>query len=134
VEKHADLFRATDSELYARIPAYLKKLLVLDKWYHRDFIMMYEHNFDTTEIKRVFDFNKDLGSLEDVDLEMFTALTKQQEDGTKAGNVEASTNKPSGYETWNMIADVIVNKSSEYYKPTVNSNTHWKYWPESGSL
>ena len=34
---HRELFRATEEELYKSIPANLKKISVIDEWYHKDF-------------------------------------------------------------------------------------------------
>jgi hypothetical protein len=41
---------------------------------------------------------------------------------------------PSHNETFQMIADVLVSGNSSLYKPTREPNTHWRNWPEGGSL
>jgi hypothetical protein len=42
--------------------------------------------------------------------------------------------KPSEYETFQLIAKCIVNRSLEFYKPTLAPNTHWSNWPNAGQL
>lgn len=41
---------------------------------------------------------------------------------------------PGSNETWQQIAKVIVTGDASFYKPTIAPNTHWKFWPESGSM
>ena len=41
---------------------------------------------------------------------------------------------PSVHETFRMLADVLVTGDSSHYRPTNASNTHWRNWPDSGSL
>ncbi len=41
---------------------------------------------------------------------------------------------PSHNETFQMIADVLVSGDTSLYKPTFAPNTHWRNWPEGGSL
>lgn len=40
---------------------------------------------------------------------------------------------PSELETYNLIADVLINQDSNLWKPKLKSNNHWSNW-ESGSL
>lgn len=46
----------------------------------------------------------------------------------------AAEELPSHSETFQMIADVLVSGNSSLYKPTLAPNTHWRNWPEGGSL
>ena len=41
---------------------------------------------------------------------------------------------PSDSETFRMLADAIVAGDTSLYAPTLRPNTHWKNWPEGGSL
>ena len=43
-------------------------------------------------------------------------------------------NRPSSYETWQLIAKVISYGDANYYQPTLAANNHWKNWEESGSF
>jgi hypothetical protein len=42
--------------------------------------------------------------------------------------------KPSSYETYRMMAEVIAQKDTTHWKPTLKSNNAWRNWPEAGSL
>lgn len=42
--------------------------------------------------------------------------------------------KPSTYETFQLIADVLVNKNAAHWQPTLEANNNWRNWPEAGSL
>ena len=42
--------------------------------------------------------------------------------------------KPSSYETFQLIADVLVTKDVNTWKPTLEPNNDWRNWPEAGSL
>ena len=41
---------------------------------------------------------------------------------------------PSGNQTFQMIADVLVSGDSRHYQPTQPPNTHWSNWLEGGTL
>jgi len=43
-------------------------------------------------------------------------------------------NRPSTNETFQQLADVLETGNVSRYKPTVEPNTHWKNWPEGGTL
>ena len=47
---------------------------------------------------------------------------------------EYGGDKPSTYETFNLIADILVSKKIENWKPTLEPNNDWKNWPEAGGL
>ncbi|KAB2914980.1 MAG: hypothetical protein F9K23_12720 [Bacteroidetes bacterium] len=49
-------------------------------------------------------------------------------------NGDEDNDKPSSYETWQMIADVITSGNANLYKPTLKPNTHWSNYPESGTF
>lgn len=40
--------------------------------------------------------------------------------------------KPSSYETFNLIADVLVMRDKSLYQPKSEPNNHWKFWPNAG--
>ncbi|HUZ59451.1 MAG TPA: hypothetical protein VMU83_11785 [Hanamia sp.] len=67
--------------------------------------------------------------------EAFAAMFRQQEARTEEWNQSQwQDNRPSSYETWQLIAKVIVTGDTSFYKPTFEANTHWKNWLDSGSL
>ena len=47
---------------------------------------------------------------------------------------EYGGDKPSSYETFNLIADILISKNVENWKPTLEPNNVWKNWPEAGGL
>jgi len=42
--------------------------------------------------------------------------------------------EPSSYETFQLIADVLVTKDVNVWKPTLKPNNDWRNWPEAGGL
>jgi hypothetical protein len=42
--------------------------------------------------------------------------------------------KPSSYETFPMIAEVLAHRDPSRYRPTLRANNHWKHWPDAGGL
>jgi hypothetical protein len=46
----------------------------------------------------------------------------------------ANGEMPSENETFQMIAKVLETGNAEFYKPTKEPNTHWKNWPDGGTL
>jgi hypothetical protein len=42
--------------------------------------------------------------------------------------------KPSSYETFPMIADVLASGDTSKYRPTLPPNNHWRNWPDAGCL
>jgi hypothetical protein len=79
VTQHRELFRATDEELYARIPKDLRKILILDEWFHKDFDFDPSPTMSDEKIKEVYDFNKDLTGLGGMNLKDFTESVKVSE-------------------------------------------------------
>lgn len=131
---HRSLFRATDAELYKCIPDNLRKIMVLDEWYHKDYeqtiIISSESSF-----KNTYEFNKNIFEQQRISYETFVEMMKQQNKESKKANKDNyNNNRPSSYETWQLIAKVISQSNPVLYKPTLKSNTHWKNWPYSGSL
>lgn len=45
-----------------------------------------------------------------------------------------SDERPSESETFRQLAEVIETGDATRYRPTREPNTHWKYWPDGGSL
>jgi hypothetical protein len=82
VPEHRDLLLADETELRARIPADLPKVLQLEEWHQPD---------------------------------LFRTI-------------------PSASETYQMVAEVLVDGDVTHYRPSLPPNTHWSNWPESGSL
>ena len=136
ITKHQDLLRATDEELYKSIPKALQKILVIDSWYHRDFNEIIQPTMSDEQLQTIYEFNKDLvGGEYPLDFESFVAMIKQQEQSNSNYNQKQyQDNRPSSYETWRLIAKVIAKGDASLYQPTLEPNTHWKYWPDSGSM
>ncbi len=135
VLQNSDLFRATDKELYKSIPTDLKKILVIDEWFHKDFQLQISPTMTDEHLKQTYEFNKNLTGLNGITFESFAQTFRQQEILNNSFNKEIwENNRPSSYETWQLIAKVIVSNNPNYYKPTLKPNTHWAYWPESGNM
>lgn len=136
ITKHRDLLRATDQELYKSIPQDIKKILVIDEWYHRDFNEIIIPSISDEHLKATYEFNKNLvADQEYMDYESFATLfRKQEQTNTDFNQGQWQDNRPSSYETWQLLAKVIVTGDTSLYKPTLAPNTHWKNWPDSGSM
>jgi hypothetical protein len=123
VQKYRDLFRATNDELHKSIPNDLDKILVIDEWHHKEFHQS-KSPFEKPEMLRRFDLtNPSIKEMVDQELEK-----------SRDWNLKQWDNRPSNYETWQQIAKVIVTGDTSYYKPTLEPNSHWKNWPEGGSM
>lgn len=132
--KHSKLFRATDAELYKSIPSHVKKIIVLDEWFHRDYDQPITISPDNN-LKNAYELNKASMVKNGIILEDFLNLMQRQNENSRKVNEENyNNNRPSSYETWQLIAKVISQNNPALYKPTLQPNTHWKNWPESGSL
>jgi len=136
ITKHQNLFRATDEELYKSIPKELKKIFVIDEWYHRDFIEIIQPTMSDEHLRNTYEFNKNLvGDEYPLDFETFASMFRQQENSTAEYNQnQYQDNRPSSYETWQLIAEVIETGDTTLYRPTLKPNTHWTNWPDSGSM
>jgi hypothetical protein len=42
--------------------------------------------------------------------------------------------KPSNYETYRMMGEILVKRDISRWKPTLKPNNDWRNWPEAGSL
>jgi hypothetical protein len=42
--------------------------------------------------------------------------------------------RPSKNETFQQLAKILASGNESLYRPTLESNTHWKNWPEGGTL
>jgi hypothetical protein len=136
ITKHRDLFRATDAELYKSIPSALKKILILDEWYHRDYNEIVQPLMSEAKLRELYEFNKALvGGEYPVDYETYVTSIRQQEELTgKYNEGQYRENRPGAYETWQLIAKAIATGDITLYRPTLKPNTHWTNWPESGSM
>jgi len=45
-----------------------------------------------------------------------------------------SDERPSSSETFQQLAQVLATGDAGFYRPTQPPNTHWRNWPEGGSL
>jgi len=135
VINHRDIFRATDSELYASIPMDLEKILVLDEWHHKDFNEIDVPAMTDEQLKSLWELNRKTYEPMGMTLETLTFMTRQQENSkTDYNKRQWEENRPGSCETWPMLAKVIVTTDTAHYKPMLAPNTHWLNWPESGSL
>lgn len=135
VSQNRDLFRATDSELYKSVPPDLNKILVLDEWFHKDFQLQIRPTMTEEHLRQTFEFNKNLTGLGGQTFDSFAQSFRHQELLNDDWNKEQwENNRPSSYETWQLISKVIVTNDASQYKPTLNPNTHWTNWPDSGSM
>jgi hypothetical protein len=123
VARHHPLFRATDDELYRWLPSTLKKILVLDEWHHKSFHQM-RSPFEDPQILTRFD----------QDNPMIAAMIQEELGKSRHWNAAQWENRPSTYETWQQIARILATGDTTIYNPSLASNTHWKNWPEGGSL
>lgn len=135
VSQNRDLFRATVNELCKSIPQDLKKILVLNKWFHKDFQLQISPTMTDEHLRQTFEFNNHLTGLGGMTFESFAQSFRQQAILNDDWNREIWENKrPSSYETWQQIAKVIVTNDPKQYIPTLEANTHWTNWPDSGSM
>ncbi|MGX7686033.1 DUF7003 family protein [Flectobacillus sp. BAB-3569] len=135
VSQNPDLFRATDNELYKSIPKDLKKILVLDEWFHKDFQLQISPTMTDEHLRQTFELNKNLTGLGGMTFENFVQAVRYQEMINNGGNRKIwKNNRPSSYETWQLIAKVIVANDPMQYNPTLAPNTHWTNWTDSGSM
>ncbi len=47
---------------------------------------------------------------------------------------QGSGAKPSSYETYRMIADILVTRDTTKWKPTLMPNNDWRNWPNAGYM
>ena len=47
---------------------------------------------------------------------------------------EVMGKKPSDYETYKMIADVLISRDSTKWKPTLKPTNNWRNWPNAGHM
>jgi hypothetical protein len=146
VIKHRDLFRATNDELYKSIPKDLNKILVIDEWHHRDF---YQNDSDPVEslpfpIPTLEQLKEAFGELNEISLRELNIskevllksldFTEHNEKRIDNNKEEWENNRPSSYETWQLIAKVLVTGDTSQYKPTLEPTSHWKNWPDAGTM
>lgn len=135
VSQNRDLFRAKDNELFKSIPTDLKKILILDEWHHKDFQLQISPAMTDEHLRQAYELNKNLTGLGGMNFENFADSFRQQEIRSNNRNKEIwENNRPSSYETWQQIAKAIVTNDPKQYKPTLEPNTHWSNWPDSGSM
>lgn len=135
VIKHRDLFRATDSELYKSVPADLKKILVLDEWFHKDFYVPPARIMTDEQLRQTYESQRNMPGGVGESFESFAQSIRQSEKSQAEWSEKLrESNRPSSYETWQQLADVIISDDPKKYNPTLEPNTHWIHWQDSGSL
>lgn len=134
VTEHRELFRATDDELYKSIPRELNKILVIDEWYHRDFEVVVQPPISEDQLRNSFASMQNLTGAVNMDFETFKSMVGFEQKVTSSWNTtQWKDNRPSSYETWQLIAKVIATGDPSAYQPTLAPNSHWKNYPDSGS-
>lgn len=135
VREHAELFRATDQELYKSLPAKLQKILVLDHWFHKDFEEAITIEPTDSVVSKLYQHNQQRLAQAGISATDLAALMQTQHAQLTQQNQQIwDGNRPSSYETWQQLAEVLATGDVQYYQPTLAPNTHWRNWPESGSL
>jgi hypothetical protein len=135
ITKHRELFRATDNELYKSIPTDLKKILVLDEWHHKYFVLSIHPSLSDEHLLQTYELNKSLQKAGYESFESFAKNFRHSEMLSDEWNKELwETARPSTYETWQQIAKVIVTNNANYYKPTLQANNNWTNWLDSGTM
>jgi len=71
---------------------------------------------------------EDLAARNPDDLPLFIRLDEWFHPDLAAGEL------PSGCETFQMLAEAIVTGDAERYRPSREPNTHWRNWPDGGTL
>jgi hypothetical protein len=135
VLEHHALLRATDEELYKCIPNHLHKIMVLNEWYHKDFVL--SHLPEVTEMQARDAYAQMIPSIKQQvgPFRRLLQLIRINEKEFNSYDTEQwAKNRPSTYETWHLITDVILSGNISAYKPTKKPNTHWRFHPESGSV
>ena len=133
--KNSNLFRATDAELYKCIPSNLKKILVLNEWYQKDFYDLKADSLSEESMRTTYEDLRKLRPDSFMKYEEFRQINMEQMKRDQDENRKQwKENRPSSYETWQQIAKVIVTGNKSYYHPTLKPNSHWKNWPESGGM
>ncbi len=135
IVKHRELFRATDDELYKSIPSDLKKILVLDEWHHKYFVLSIHPSLSDEHLMKTYELNKSLQNAGYENFESFAKNFRHSEMLSDEWNKELwETARPSTYETWQQIAKVIMTNNANYYKPTLQANNNWTNWLDSGTM
>jgi len=131
-----DMFRASDKELYKSIPQELEKILSLNQWYHKDFDVQKRKPMDIQNLRAAYELNKQFSPhISALTFEEFVEMIRRQEMvSSDFDKEEWEKNRPSSYETWQQLADVIVTGDVTHYRPNLPSNSHWSHFPESGSM
>lgn len=122
--KYADLFRATDEELYQSLPDSLNKIMVLDEWHHQEYYLQLNPFEDPAFMSRL-DMNQE---------PMKQYAQEERARRNQYNQDEWEKNRPGIYETWQQIADVIATGDVSLYRPTLKPNSHWSNWPGAGSM
>jgi len=97
--------------------------------------VQYTGNFTDEQMKIAYDLNKKAGGFAGNSFEDFKAILLNNQIEIERDNKDSwDNNRPGSYETWQQLAKVIITNDISHYKPTLQANTNWKNWPESGSL
>lgn len=117
-------FRASKTDLYACLPDDLERVLILDEWHHQDYCQNYVLGWSEAEI---IDALTLMG--EDWRFGSFSYEALRSMLNRVLNEEERTLYSPVTYETWPMIAEVIVTGDVTLYAPTLEPNTHWSNWP-----
>lgn len=117
-------FRATTRDLYRFLPSDMEKVLVLDEWYHVAYVIDYVLQLNA---EGVLTLARDFRSV--LDTTGHSLETKKSLLNVVINNLVRKKGAPGMYETWPMLAAVLVTGDSEHYQPTVAPTSHWRHWP-----
>jgi len=123
IRQYQALLRASDEELLKYLPDDFQKVLVIDEWYHKGFSQSAYLPLRSEYINNLIAGNPEMREIIESDLQRKREWDERQ-----------WQDRPSSYETWQQIAEVIVSGDPSLFKPTIAPNSHWKNWPESGSM
>jgi hypothetical protein len=113
----------------------LKKILVLDEWHHKYFVLSIHPTLSDEHLLQTYELNKSLQTAGYIDFESFTKQFRHSEMLSDEWNRELwETARPSSYESWQQIAKVIVTNNINNYNPSLQPNNHWTNWLDSGTM
>ncbi|WP_295125564.1 hypothetical protein [uncultured Chitinophaga sp.] len=124
VHKTPKPFRATTGDLYRFLPADLEQVLVLDEWYHVAYQTDYVLQLNA---EGILTLARDLRNV--LDTTGHSLETKKSLLNMLINDMAKQNCAPGTYETWPMLAAVLVTGDPERYGPREAPTTHWRYWP-----
>lgn len=95
----------------------------------------YPNIFRATDKELRMRLPEDLPKLMQIDQWHHEAYSKHKVPTSRTEyHYEITGKKPSEYETFRMIADILVSRDTTKWKPTLNPNNDWRNWPNAGYM